>query len=115
MAYQGDCARNQYRPCEDEYSPCEEQLNCYGDDRAHNVNEKPAITDFGEAFSISVIVDKDFESDAGDEPGLDPFEDQHAVHLRRHDQSCSRISTHVCRVPTEPLKHDGVTWKVDVV
>ena len=43
--------------------------------------EKPAVVDVCEAFNVSVIVDETIESDTGDEPSLNPFEDKYAVHL----------------------------------
>lgn len=81
MTYQCNRTCNQGRPREDKDPPRKEKLHGHGDNRAHDINEEPAVVEFSEAFSITVIVDENFESDTGDEPSFNPFEDEYAVHL----------------------------------
>ena len=82
MTYQGNRTCDQHRPREDVDPPRKEELHGDRDDGAHDVDEKPAVVNLGEGLGLPVVVDEHFESDTGDEPGLDPFENEHAIHWK---------------------------------
>ena len=78
--YEDNKSSKYHRARKDPYPARKVALHDTGHDGAHYSNAEPGIVEQHEDGGVAVLVHEVVEGEVGDESGLDPFVDEHAVY-----------------------------------
>ena len=89
-AHEKNKARQDARPAEHPDPPRKERLHDPGDDGAHDRDREPRVVELRERGALSVVVYEVVERKVGDQPRLDPFVHEDAVHCATRHRGTAR-------------------------